>query len=107
MEVFEVLVIMQRQCQQSIIDRVLDLPVATQRRLPPSVNCAEDRRDPTVAVLGVVDAPVVVQRLVPGRDRGENCGTSPVAVLWQGGRCPCYSGRRGALGAVLRLWTSL
>ena len=42
---------------------VLDIPVGTQRRLP------------------TVMTPVVVQRLVPGRGRAENCGGSAVPVL--------------------------
>ena len=47
-----------------------------------------------------VDAPVVVQRLVPGRDKAENCEGSQLAVFSQGGRCPCCAGRRGAAGAA-------
>ena len=47
-----------------------------------SAHCAADRGDLIGTVLGmVVDAPVVVQRQVPGLGRAENCGVSAVAVF--------------------------
>ena len=46
-----------------------------------SANCAEDRRDSSGAVLGLVGTPVVVQRQVRGSDSAENSGSTASAVL--------------------------
>ena len=59
--------------QIQFIVTVLDIPVATQRRFPTVVEV------PQVQFLDKVVNSVVVQRLVTGCDRAENCGGSAVA----------------------------
>ena len=68
------------------IDRVPDIPAATQRRVRAVQNCAENRQDSAGAVLGmIVDAPVVVLRQVlGGSDSTENAGSAAVAVHRRG-----------------------
>ena len=98
----DVPVIMQLEYQQSkfenpevpqflFVDRVLDIPVATQRRVRAVQNCAENRQDSTGAVLWeVFDAPVVVQRQVlGGSDSAEN--------LWRCRSCSLSTWGRDAV----------
>ena len=67
--------------QIQFIVTVLDIPVATQRRLPTVQTVLKTGESHRCSSWTRLMTPVAFQRLVPGRDRAENCGGSAVAQV--------------------------